>query len=180
MRKLIERVVLRSAPAAAELVRQRDELGAQIRMLESKIEQLEGAAVRDPAELELGRFSWLLSSPPMKPVPKLESSVAPEPDDDVALIKRVMEAYRRACREYVPTQSGWDTHIGQLNKSVHDALIGDDVAVAAKILRDPGETTHFWGFDAIAKAPPGSVEPHEYVIKMLNAEAEFETLYPSG
>jgi hypothetical protein len=44
-------------------------------------------------------------------------------------------------------------------------------------LRNPAETAWFWGFDAIAKAPPGAVEPHELVLRRLGGAPPWTTLY---
>ena len=88
-----------------------------------------------------------------------------------------MVAYKRSFEQYRPTGSPWDVSLADLKRDIHNGLMGTDRAIAAKLLRNPDENTLFWGFDAIAKAPPGTIEPHEYVIKMLNQTEDWQTLY---
>ncbi|WP_027583953.1 putative sugar O-methyltransferase [Bradyrhizobium sp. Ai1a-2] len=71
----------------------------------------------------------------------------------------------------------WERDLATIKKEIHDALNGSNTEKAAMILRNPAETTFFWGFDAIAKAPPGAIEPHENVIKQLNKSENWEPLY---
>ena len=114
---------------------------------------------------ELGSFAWLLHSAPRELSPELVRSPAVDHGNDLPLINRVMAAYKRSFERYRSTGSFWDSIFADLKRDIHDGLMGTDRAIAANLLRHPDENTLFWGFDAIAKAPPGTIEPHEYVIK---------------
>jgi hypothetical protein len=126
---------------------------------------------------ELGSFAWLLNSAPPELPPPLVHSPPVDHGDDLPLVERVMAAYKQSTDQYSPTASGWDVDLTNLKRDVHEALISTDTVAAAELLRNPANTTLFWGFDAIAKAPLGKIEPHEYVIKMLNQSEDWRTLY---
>jgi hypothetical protein len=128
-------------------------------------------------KLALSDFAWLLNSAPVDPPPQLVRSSAVDHGDDLSLVERVMTAYKRSFEQYRATASFWDVDLANLKRDIHSALIGADNRGAAKLLHNPADTTLFWGFDAIAKAPPGTVEPHEYVIKMLNQSEDWQALY---
>jgi hypothetical protein len=97
--------------------------------------------------------------------------------EDADLVARVQAAYRAALGAFTPSTSGWDTAFGDLKKPIHNALISPELKAATSLLRDPASNTHFWGFDAICKAPEGETEPHELVLKRLNAQEDWTTLY---
>ncbi|MCK1342250.1 hypothetical protein [Bradyrhizobium sp. CW11] len=126
---------------------------------------------------ELGSFAWLLHSAPPQFSPQLVRSPSLNHGNDLPLVCRVMAAYKRSFEQYRPSGSFWDVSLADLKRDIHDALIGTDRALAAKYLRSPDENTFFWGFDAIAKGPPGTIEPHEYVIKSLNQTEDWQVLY---
>ena len=126
---------------------------------------------------ELGSFAWLLHSAPPELSPQLVRSPSVDHGNDLPLVNRVMAAYKRSFEQYRPTGSFWDVSLADLKRDIHNGLMGNDPAIAAKLLRNPDENTLFWGFDAIAKAPPGTIEPHEYVIKSLNQTEDWQTLY---
>ena len=64
-----------------------------------------------------------------------------------------------------------------IKAEIHNALLGDNDTEAARVLNRPGETTFFWGFDDIARAPAGDTEPHEFVVKRLNSTIPWQKLY---
>src|SRR5437667_3844528 len=109
-------------------------------------------------QLELGQFAWLLHRQPTEPIPDLNRSVGTSGDNDLSFVDRVMVAYRLSFSRYRRSGSGWDHELFALKKEIHDALLGDDVAEAARLLSNPAQTTSFWGFDAVTKAPPGETE----------------------
>jgi hypothetical protein len=125
----------------------------------------------------LEHFVWLLNRMPTEVPPQLHLSTVLESPDDLLLVKRVMAAYRRAFAAFTPTEGFWDGFAGGLKKPIHEALIGDDVATATAILRDPASNVFFWGFDAVARASKGKSEPHELVLKRLSARADWRELY---
>ncbi|WP_234679573.1 putative sugar O-methyltransferase [Bradyrhizobium monzae] len=131
-----------------------------------------------PAKPNLEHFAWLLNGAPSAPPAPLVYSPSADPADDLPLVARVMESYKQSFGRHRPaSDSMWERDLTIIKKEIHDALSGSDIQKAARLLRNPAETTFFWGFDAIAKAPPGSVEPHENVIKQLNKSEDWKSLY---
>jgi hypothetical protein len=122
-------------------------------------------------------FVWLLSHKPAAPALPLAVSQATAVPPDDSLVARTIAAYRKADRAYEKSSSGWDQDISQINLAIHDKLLNGTRPDVAKLLRNPAETTLFWGFDAIAKAPPGAVEPHELVLRRLDAATPWTMLY---
>lgn len=135
------------------------------------------APVAIEAKPELGQFVWLLNRQPTQPYPVLIESAAPLMEDDTTLIERVISAYKSAIRRYEPSGSAWDREIAEIKKKIHETLLAGDVRAVGKLLRDPANSTLFWGFDAIAKAPPGFIEPHETVIRTLCPSEDWRFLY---
>jgi len=125
----------------------------------------------------LENFIWLLNHPPVALAPKLSKHPGVDAPDDRALVIRVMKAYRSAMRQFSSSGGGWDDWHFNLKKPIHDALVGDDVEAASKILRDPASSTFFFGFDAVASSPAGEPEPHQLVIARLNQSAKWQDLY---
>jgi hypothetical protein len=93
------------------------------------------------------------------------------------LVERVIEAYRLACKQYRSSASGWDRDFVKIKREIHEALLRGHIEEVGRLLRNPAETSLFWGFDAIAEAPPGLVEPHEAVIRTLNPQDDWRRLY---
>jgi hypothetical protein len=81
-----------------------------------------------------------------------------------------------AILKHTKSESFWDNYINKLNSSVHNALNSGIPELAASILRNPSQNTHFWGFDSIAKAPIGEIEPHERVLRMQNKQAPLDSM----
>lgn len=135
--------------------------------------------VRSPSWAKgLEHFAWLLGREPL--ASDLDMGLTQslgEVADDENLIRRVMRAYALAHHDFSPSGSGWDKEFFALKKELHDSLTADTLDKAVELLRNPGGTTHFWGFDAIAKAPPGEVEPHELVLTRLNKRVPWKRLY---
>ena len=105
--------------------------------------------------LQFEPFGWLLSRDPTGLVETTLTSGKTAEDQD--LVRRVMKAYQRADAAFEATSSFWDKGIRNLNQNIHDALSGDDVDAAAALLRNPADTNHFWGFDAVCSAPAGKI-----------------------
>lgn len=122
-------------------------------------------------------FVWALNRMPAYRAPELSLSPSVATPDDEQLVRRVMAAYRSAIGQFAPTEGFWDVWHFALKKPIHDALLGDDVAAATKVLRDPASSAFFWGFDAIASSPEGEMEPHELVLTRLNRTLHWRELY---
>ncbi len=77
-------------------------------------------------------------------------SATPEPTDDRSLAARVIAAYRFSAAEYESSESFWDTSFADLKADIHLALISRDLPRVQDVLRDPGSTDLFYGFDNLA------------------------------
>ncbi|MGL5115821.1 MAG: hypothetical protein ACRC7C_10915, partial [Beijerinckiaceae bacterium] len=78
------------------------------------------------------------------------SGVSPVPDD-VALVRRLLAAYVRAVEEGHQTgASMWTEFFEAMHGDVHRIFLSGDVAAATRVLRDPGTTNLFYGFDGLA------------------------------
>ncbi len=120
-------------------------------------------------------IGWLLSREPTG-VPDLAVTCVEEVDD-TQLVQRVMKAYQAASDEFIPSQSFWDKSILKLNEDIHTALRGNDVSLAADKLSNPASNYHFWGFDSIATAPKGKVEPHQSLLENLDHSRDWQQSY---
>src|ERR1700761_3889722 len=68
--------------------------------------------------------------------------------DDRALVARIMRAYQQAiARDPDARASEWDAVEGDKKRPIHDVLMSGDIAALTAILRDPGRTDLFYGFD---------------------------------
>ncbi len=78
-------------------------------------------------------------------------TLEPGPIDDSELVRRIIAAYR-ACtmKPAEPSGSFWDGIFAEQKHDVHEALILGDVGVVQRLLRDPGKTDLFYGFDYLA------------------------------
>lgn len=80
-------------------------------------------------------------------------AVTPEPPgfDDHALVRRIMAAYRFATGAHAPDASGWSVSMVSLKADAHAALLGEDVAAAADLLRHPTGSLLYYGFDELCR-----------------------------
>jgi SAM-dependent methyltransferase len=120
---------------------------------------------------------WALARPPISTLPELGVTQAQDAENDRALVDRVQEAYRTACGVYAGSASAWDVTIGEIKRPIHEALLARSAEPASTLLRDPASNSHFWGFDAVCKAPAGEVEPHELVLRRLDDQADWKRSY---
>ena len=118
---------------------------------------------------------WSLARPPIGSSLAMGSSPVPEGVEDSTLVSRVQAAYRAAMSTFEMSDSFWDTTIGEIRQPIHEALLSKEPATM--ILRNPAANTHFWGFDAICKAPAGQTEPHELVMTNMQSHSNWQSLY---
>ena len=68
--------------------------------------------------------------------------------DDADLVMRIARFFRKACGEHInPESSFWRWIVDDKKGQVSSALMGDDLELAGKLLRDPMSTSFFYGFD---------------------------------
>ncbi len=131
-------------------------------------------ALREPNG---NNFRWILNRKPSTRSFCLQHSSIPAQPDDIALVVRIIAAYRRSHAEYQKSASGWDQTLWEMKRNIHEQLLNGSPDRVASLLRDPASTTLFWGFDAIVKAPPDTAEPHEFVLRRLDETTDWRTLY---
>ncbi len=80
-------------------------------------------------------------------------SSEPSATDDAALVGRIAAAYREAIRTPLgDTDSMWLVGpLLEMRRDVHHALVDDDPTVISRLLRDPGETDLFYGFENLSR-----------------------------
>ena len=129
------------------------------------------------AILQLEYFVWLLNRMPCGAMPGIAISAPVELDDDMPLVKRVMDSYKLSMNNFQASSSPWDTALFDIKKEITDALSGQNIGAAAEVLRQPASNPVFGGFDAIASSPNGEMEPHEFVLHRLNTSVDRKSLY---
>jgi hypothetical protein len=78
----------------------------------------------------------------------------PELADPSGLIARIIAAYRATRATTVGSASVWDNEFFKMKCDVHDALFAVDQTATQTLLRDPGKTDLFYGFDIPARSTP--------------------------
>jgi hypothetical protein len=165
----LEQVARSLGDAELKLDQTNQELEQAQRVRDVARQRWEGAHADD--------FVWLLGRKPSADgFPVMRSSTADAPDDH-RLVGRIVAAYQRAHAQYSKTPSSWDLGLWEIKRDIHERLLRGSVEQVAAMLRNPASTTLFWGFDALAKAPPRAVEPHELVLKRLNDRTDWTHLY---
>lgn len=115
-----------------QAIRERDELAAELNLWKSRITD---ARPVDP------------SAGPTAVTPP--QSVE---DDHGALVERIIAAYEQSVGVTQQSDSFWDNAFFNLKRDVHDALMAKDRRVLAEMLRDPGRTDLFYGFENLARS----------------------------
>ena len=113
-----------------QAIRERDELAAELNLLKS----LAAGAGSDDPHAE----------------PTAVTSPEPVEDDHDALLARIIAAYKSSVAVTRQSDSFWDNAFFNLKRDVHDALKANDRHVLAEILRNPGQTDLFYGFENLA------------------------------
>lgn len=73
-------------------------------------------------------------------------------DDHGALVERIIAAYEQCVGVTQQSDSFWDNAFFKRKRDVHDALMANDRRVVAEMLRDPGRTDLFYGFENLARS----------------------------
>lgn len=80
------------------------------------------------------------------------STAEPPSFDDRRLTERLLEAYRLADAEgQAKGASMWTDFFRELHGELHETFMRGDAAAAQAILRDPGKTNLFYGFDSLSR-----------------------------
>ena len=96
---------------------------------------------------------------------------------DATVSDRIIAMYRAADRLREPTASFWDAGLRELKGAIHSALLTASPDQVRKMLDAPSSQVLQWGFDTTALAPPGHIEPHEWTMRQLSGEENWESLY---
>ena len=98
--------------------------------------------------------------------------------DDTEIVARIIATYRASIATRPgPKGSFWESTFAGMKQDVHDALVTDDFKTAQMLLRDPGKTDLFYGFDALARSlpdavsNPGGISATIYTLLLLLLEA---------
>lgn len=137
-----------------QAIRERDELAAQLILLQSRINDVQWD---DPSAESIA------VTPPQ-----------PVEDDQGALVERIIAAYQQSVRVTRQSDSFWDNAFFKRKRDIHDALMAKDRRVVAEMLRDPGQTDLFYGFENLARSLADGVAyggRHVHLDLMLLAEA---------
>jgi SAM-dependent methyltransferase len=88
------------------------------------------------------------------------AAVTPRPvaDDDSVLVERIIAAYRKSVGMTQRSDSFWDNAFFKRKRDIHDALMAKDRRVITEMLRDPGQTDLFYGFDNLARGLADGVD----------------------
>ena len=94
--------------------------------------------------------------------------------DDTALVTRIIQAYRRAAETPLGSEdSFWLQDFARRKRDIHLALLGDDFEAVRALLRDPGESELFYGFDNLTKSLADRPEdPEHHAEGMLDQLAQ--------
>lgn len=71
--------------------------------------------------------------------------------NDLDLLKRIISAYKSTNNPELG-ESMWKAFFASHHNSIHQALIGDELDIVAKVFRDPKTTDLFYGFDILTKS----------------------------
>jgi hypothetical protein len=78
-------------------------------------------------------------------------STAPADVDDRDLVARLLKAYQLAVAEdHRSGDSMWTEFFQNMHGEIHTVFMSGDVDASARILRDPGRTNLFYGFDSLS------------------------------
>ena len=83
------------------------------------------------------------------------TTVTPTPsveDDHGALVERIIAAYALSVDATQQSDSFWDNAFFKRKREVHDALMTKDRVVVAEMLRNPGQTELFHGFETLTRS----------------------------
>jgi hypothetical protein len=139
---------------------ERDQVMAELDRLSAERDSVgQSARDADKALAEItGERNRLRAAYPDIELPATPLSFAPRrpaTDDDRELVARLIAAYRAALetRTCAPGLF-WEGWFFDIKRDVHDALIAGDVSAVQALLRDPGKTDLFYGFDNLCRSIP--------------------------
>ena len=121
-----------------QAIRERDALAAELTLLKSAAAD---AQSDDPSGEPTA----------VTPAPAVE-------DDEGALVDRIIAAYAQSVGITPQSDSFWDNAFFNLKRDIHDALIAKDRPVVTEMLRDPGQTDLFYGFENLARSLADGVD----------------------
>jgi hypothetical protein len=134
---------------------QRDQLRAERDRISA--ERDHAIAGRDLAvrETERLRGEFIETANATLPATPFGRTSMPELVDPSGLIARIIAAYRAStAATTVASASVWDSEFFKMKRDIHDALFAVDQTAPQTLLRDPGKTDLFYGFDIPARSTP--------------------------
>ena len=137
-----------------QAIRERDALAAELSLLQSRL---------NDAQSDNSSAEPIAVTPPL-----------PMEDDQGAFVERIIAAYEQSVRFTQQSDSFWDNAFFNKKRDIHDALMAKDRSVVADMLRDPGRTDLFYGFENLARSLADGVAyggRHVHLDLMLLSEA---------
>jgi len=81
--------------------------------------------------------------------------------DDRELVERIIASYRRATASFVwDSSSMWSGFFEEHHAEIHGALIAGDRETVSRMLRDPGSSNLFYGFDSLGPVSDPANDPY--------------------
>lgn len=133
-------------PPVRRIVDQRDSLLQEIQFLRSGRANIVDSDIDDAEVRGLER----LLHRPFRELSGTPGKSPGETCDDLEIIRRLLKAYKApvSVSSAKPTAI-WRTIFDTRQLPLHRILVGDDVDAAAALLRRPGDSNLFWGFDGL-------------------------------
>ena len=145
----------RRIPLLRRPFHQRDQLRAERDRIIAERDR--AIAERDLAvrETERLRGEFIETANATLPATPFGRTSMPELLDPSGLIARIIAAYRASTGATTVGSAGvWDSEFFKMKRDIHDALSAVDQTGPQTLLRDPGKTDLFYGFDIPARSTP--------------------------
>jgi hypothetical protein len=137
----------RLAAENERIAAERDRLAESLESVTREGDQARTAVRRLNEEL---RGAWLLHRPPELLTWQRATVQTVQQVDDSDLVRRIVAAYRAASQtNFGSLGSFWLTSYAESKQPVHDALMREDHEEITRILRAPGLSTLFYGFESL-------------------------------
>ncbi len=165
-------------PPIGRLLAQRDALVQEVQSLRSLLQASQAPGARGAKGTEAGGGDAggvnldPLAFSPLWMVQATPGLTAGETCDDAIMVERVLRAYKASLSTaaLVKPSANWETIYHERQLPIHKVIVGGDVAAATALLRRPGDSNLFWGFDGLVgeyvKSYKSSAESALYSAKL--------------
>jgi hypothetical protein len=151
-------------------VAERDALEESLKNASREGDQARAAVRRLNEEM---RSAWLRHRPPELLTWQRATVKTAQQVDDSDLVRRIVAAYRAATQTDLGSlESFWFTSHADPKRPVHDALMREDHEEITRILRAPGLSALFYGFETLVTSGMYPSDPTDF----WDYEAPYDTL----